>query len=212
MLKQWICGTNGQIRFTPRGRAWNTADGSTGATQGAAFLALVYGEMTSDQISAGQKARYICFSRTQVLTIYSPILDLLAQAAATCIEPMSVQVRYLLGDAGRSLMAGFGKNPPTHVQNRAASCKSVSDCTQANALLVGTANPHVLTGALPRFSAFSDSYLDVRTNNDSRVDIGNNAAITGTCAGLVDAPGTWEQCLQGFGVLTGDTAVCNQQF
>ena len=66
MLMQWICGTNGQIRFTPRGRAWNTADGSTGITQNAAFLALVYGEMDSDLISAGQKSKYVCFSRTQV--------------------------------------------------------------------------------------------------------------------------------------------------
>lgn len=66
MLKQWICGTNGQIRFTPRGRAWNTADGSTGATQMAAFLSLIYGEMKSELISGDQSARYICFSRTQV--------------------------------------------------------------------------------------------------------------------------------------------------
>jgi len=66
MLKQWICGTNGQIRFTPRGRAWNTANGATGVTANTAFLALVYGEMTSSVISAGQKTRYICFARTQV--------------------------------------------------------------------------------------------------------------------------------------------------
>ena len=118
-------------------------------------------------------------------------------------------MRYLLGDAGRSLMTGFGKNPPTHVQNRAASCSSTNDCDQANALLVATANPHILSGAVPQFADFSDSYLDVRTENASRVDIGNNVAITGTCAGLTNAPGTWEQCLQGFGVLTSDTAVCN---
>ena len=66
MLKQWICGTNGQIRFTPRGRAWNTASGETGVTQNAAFLALVYGEMHSAQITASQASRYICFARTQV--------------------------------------------------------------------------------------------------------------------------------------------------
>ena len=66
MLKQWICGTNGQIRFTPRGRAWNTADGATGITANTAFLALMYGEMDSPTIAAGQKTRYICFSRTQV--------------------------------------------------------------------------------------------------------------------------------------------------
>ena len=66
MLKQWVCGTDGRIRFTPRGRAWNEADGSTGATQTTAFLALVYGEMTSSQITAGQQRKYICFARTQV--------------------------------------------------------------------------------------------------------------------------------------------------
>lgn len=33
-------------------------------------------------------------------------------------------MRYILGDSGRSLMAGWGKNPPTHIQNRAASCPS----------------------------------------------------------------------------------------
>lgn len=70
LLKQWVCGTRTdaqyQIRFTPRGRAWSKADGSTGATQNAAFLALIYGEMTSNQITAGQKAKYICFARTQV--------------------------------------------------------------------------------------------------------------------------------------------------
>lgn len=109
-------------------------------------------------------------------------------------------------------MTGFGKNPPTHVQNRAASCATTNGCTQANGLLAGTPNPHVLTGAVPRFPEFSDSYVDLRTSNSSRVDIGNNAAVAGSCAGLVDAPGTWEQCLQGFGVLTSDTAVCGQNF
>lgn len=106
-------------------------------------------------------------------------------------------------------MTGFGKNPPTHVQNRAASCSSTTSCDQANGLLAGTANPHVLTGAIPRFNAFSDSYQDLRTDNSSRVDLGNNVAIAGVCAGLTNAPGTWEQCLQGYGVLTKDTAVCD---
>ncbi len=80
-----------------------------------------------------------------------------------------MQTRYILGDGGRSLMTGYGKNPPTHVQNRAASCSSTSDCTQANGLLAGTPNPHVLSGAVPRFADFSDSYQDLRTSNASRV-------------------------------------------
>jgi len=105
-------------------------------------------------------------------------------------------------------MTGFGKNPPTHVQNRAASCASWTDCTMANGLLAGTPNPHVLNGAVPLFAEFSDNLPDLRTSNASRVDLGNNAAIAATCAGLINAPGTWEQCLLGFGVLTKDTAVC----
>lgn len=41
-----------------------------------------------------------------------------------------VQMRYMLGDSGRSLIAGWGKNPPTHIQNRAASCPSAPEnCT-----------------------------------------------------------------------------------
>ena len=32
------------------------------------------------------------------------------------------QMRYMLGDSGRSLIAGWGRNPPTHIQSRAASC------------------------------------------------------------------------------------------
>jgi endoglucanase len=79
-------------------------------------------------------------------------------------------------------MTGYGKNPPTHVYNRAASCSSTNACTQANGLLAGTPNPHVLYGAVPRFSEFSDNYVDLRMSNASKVDLGNNAAFAGTCA------------------------------
>jgi len=48
----------------------------------------------------------------------------------------------------------------------------------------------------------TDVWSDVRTLNDTRVGIETNAAWTGTIAGLVTAPGTWEQCLQGYGPFT----------
>ena len=32
------------------------------------------------------------------------------------------QVRYMLGDAGRSLVVGVGKNPPKRTQDRGAAC------------------------------------------------------------------------------------------
>ncbi len=31
-------------------------------------------------------------------------------------------INYILGDSGRSLVVGFGNNPPTHAHHRAASC------------------------------------------------------------------------------------------
>ena len=138
-----------------------------------------------------------------------PFASLACESIKCSTGGFLMQMRYFLGDAGRSLMTGFGKNPPTHVQNRAASCSSTNACDQANGLLSGGPNPHILYGAIPQFSDFSDSYEDLRTDNSSRVDLGINAATAGVCAGLTNAPGTWEQCLQGYGVLTKDTAVCN---
>ena len=49
---------------------------------------------------------------------------------------------------------------------------------------------------------------DVRTSNDSRVTIVNNAALPSTLAGMNQAPGSWDSCLQGYGVLTGTGGVC----
>lgn len=51
---------------------------------------------------------------------------------------------------------------------------------------------------------------DLRTLNSSRVYIENNAGFQGALAAMVEAPGTWEQCLQGYGVLTQDHTVCSK--
>ena len=121
-----------------------------------------------------------------------------------------LQTRYMLGDVGRSLMVGFGKKYPQHIQSRTAlGCDGINNCNTSRGLLIDTPNPHLLLGAVPQFSKYSDDFPDVRNDNTSRVDIVNNAAFAGTVAGLVDAPGTWEQCLQGYGVLSKDTSVCN---
>lgn len=57
-------------------------------------------------------------------------------------------------------------------------------------------NPHVLYGALVEFPAFSDRFDDVRTSNDTRVSIDNNAGAVSALAGLGVASGSWDQCLQ----------------
>ncbi len=36
--------------------------------------------------------------------------------------PPALQIRYMLGDAGRSLLVGFGRNPPKRTQDRGAAC------------------------------------------------------------------------------------------
>lgn len=70
-------------------------------------------------------------------------------------------------------------------------------------------NPRTLTGAVVEFPSFEDRLEDMRTSNDTRVSIENNAGISASLAGLNEASGTWDQCLQGFGVLTKDLAVCD---
>ncbi|CAL8466081.1 g5617 [Coccomyxa elongata] len=184
MLKQWICATTGKVLFTPKGRAYNRASPSLGSTANTALLSLIYGQMHSAKVDQAKKDRYTCFARSQM--------------------------RYMLGDSGRSLIAGWGKNPPTHIQNRGASCPNPPEpCTPENSLLSRWGNPHVLTGALVEFSSFSDVLDDSRTSNDTRVTIDNNAGAVSALAGLNEATGSWDQCLQGFGVLTHDKAVCD---
>ena len=183
MLKQWVCATRGRGRFTPRGRAWNAAAPELGATGGTALLALMYGQAPSRYLPPAMADRFTCFARSQL--------------------------RYVLGDSGRSLMAGWGARPPTAVQNRAASCPDPpANCSRANLLAPG-GNPHTLTGAVVAFGSFSDTLNDVRTANDTRVSIDNNAPFAAALAGLNSATGTWSQCLQGFGVFMHDTALCD---
>ena len=67
---------------------------------------------------------------------------------------------------------------------------------QTTALEVSSPNPHVLRGALVEFPAFSDAFDDVRTSNDTRVSIDNNAGAVSALAGLHVASGSWDQCLQ----------------
>ena len=49
---------------------------------------------------------------------------------------------------------------------------------------------------------------DVRSQNDTRVPIHNNAGFIGALASMQYAPGTWEQCLQGYGVLNKANSIC----
>lgn len=70
--------------------------------------------------------------------------------------------RYILGDGRQSYVVGYGRNPPTHVHHRAASCPAppaACDLTQLESL---DSNPHVLYGALVGSPFSNDSYHDDR--------------------------------------------------
>jgi endoglucanase len=118
----------------------------------------------------------------------------------------------MLGETGQSYVVGFGSRYPSRPQSMGASCPGTPTdpivCDPGNSLFASHANPHTLYGALVEQSNFTDVYSDIRTANASRIAIDYNAGFSGVLAGLNEAPGTWDECLQGWGILSKDTAVC----
>jgi len=90
------------------------------------------------------------------------------------------QIHLLLGDAGRSFVVGFGRNPPRSPHHRAASCNSPK-CDIKSAL----PNPWILYGALVGGPALSGSYTDDRNNYvNNEVATDYNAGFQTAVAGL----------------------------
>jgi len=56
------------------------------------------------------------------------------------------QIRYMLGDAGRSYVVGYGKDPPLRAHHRGASCRP-GDCSSVQEGSPDP-NPNVISGAL----------------------------------------------------------------
>jgi hypothetical protein len=106
------------------------------------------------------------------------------------------QINYVLGDAGRSFMVGFGKNPPLRPHHRNAACK-LSEQAQCGALFGDPRpSPNVLHGALvggpPRPD---DSFPDDRSDYISgEVAVDYNAGLTIALAGAMAlGDGFWSQ-------------------
>jgi cellulose synthase/poly-beta-1,6-N-acetylglucosamine synthase-like glycosyltransferase len=200
-LRDWLCTQTGIIKYTDAGRAFNFYQPDLAGTMNAAFLAAVYGNHitpnsanTYKYNNAFKAQRYTCFARQQM--------------------------QYVLGDPGRSSVVGFGTNPPTHIFDRASSCQpsvfntttnttNSPPCNVLNALYNPSPNPDQPVGALVSFETFGDSLSDVRTGNDTRVSIDFQPGWAGTMAGLNQISGTYEECLQGFGVLSSNAGICN---
>lgn len=112
------------------------------------------------------------------------------------------QIRYVLGDAGRSLVVGEGHNPPKRTQDRTASCPEPPGvCNRVTGLLSPDPDSYSLDGALVYGPGNSDDFLDIRNNDAALIGVENNAGFIGALAGAVLLPsGMWEVCLQEFGI------------
>lgn len=177
-LRSWMCANN-VANYTRRGRAFNRNSGSLGSTSNAAMLAFMYGDVIESESPAAAHS-YRCWGLSQM--------------------------RYMLGDAGRSMMVGVGTNPPKRTQDRTAACpEPPATCNRVTGLLSPDPDAHKLFGALIQGPGQSDDYLDIRSNDASRVGIENNAGFTGALAASVLLPeGMWEVCLQQYGIYRSD--------
>jgi hypothetical protein len=122
------------------------------------------------------------------------------------------QVRYALGDTGRSFVTGYGVNPPARPHHRAASCRAFTPGTAGHntppcgfeAFNSPGPNPNVLPGALIGGPDAQDGWVDARDDYvKCEVAMDYQAAFVGALAGVVGggaaATGeTWGACLAAY--------------
>ncbi|XP_035694812.1 endoglucanase E-4-like [Branchiostoma floridae] len=95
------------------------------------------------------------------------------------------QINYMLGDAGRSMVVGFGNNPPVRPHHRAATCPVDGHCDW-NTYNSWDANANVLQGALVGGPDAHDNYSDDRSNfHTNEVAVDYNAGFQGCLAALI---------------------------
>ncbi|KAK3892282.1 hypothetical protein Pcinc_003903 [Petrolisthes cinctipes] len=95
------------------------------------------------------------------------------------------QIHYMLGDAGRSYVVGFGHNPPQRPHHGSSSCKDPPASCNWNDFNYNGPNPQVLYGALVGGPDENDNYNDVRSDYVSNeVTCDYNAGFQSTVAGL----------------------------
>jgi hypothetical protein len=95
------------------------------------------------------------------------------------------QIDYMLGDAGRSYVVGFGNNPPQRPHHAASSCSSPPARCDWDDFSKPGPNAHVLTGALVGGPDVNDNYADNREDYvKNEVTLDYNAGFQSALAAL----------------------------
>ncbi|WIA17948.1 hypothetical protein OEZ85_009440 [Tetradesmus obliquus] len=160
---------NPHVVFSNKGFAWYTKDSGWGSLRhmsNAAFLLLVYAK----QLSGISRDRAVCFAHGQM--------------------------RYALGEDGRSFVVGYGNNPPQRVHHRAASCPNPPAVCDYRYFSLQSPNPRTVFGALVGGPDPSDIFRDDRTDAQANeVAIDYNSGFTGALAALNTASISYDQCV-----------------
>lgn len=178
LLERWI--TN--FTYTPKGLAFASEWGSLRQSTNTAFLALVYSKYLRQ--TGGDPTKY---------------------GAYECWALS--QIRYTLGEGGRSYVCGFGKDPPLRPHHRGASCPDMPATCGWDAFHSRLPNPNVIYGALVGGPDSEDVFHDDRdAYAQSEVALDFNAGFTGALAGIASMDGI-EKCYWGIGVFKWFRAV-----
>jgi len=95
------------------------------------------------------------------------------------------QIHYMLGGHGRSLVVGYGVNPPQRPHHRSSSCPNTPAPCTWNEYNAPGPNPQVLNGALVGGPNAQDVYNDSRSDFISNeVACDYNSGFQGAVAGL----------------------------
>eukprot|EP00878_Enallax_costatus_P000276 GHUV01000347.1.p1 GENE.GHUV01000347.1~~GHUV01000347.1.p1 ORF type:complete len:1266 (+),score=343.56 GHUV01000347.1:286-4083(+) len=115
------------------------------------------------------------------------------------------QVGYMLGDAGRSYVTGYGAVQPMKTPHKAASCPppDVTDCTWESAYYTTDPNYNPLRGGLVGGPDDNDMWSDDRDMNNPAniVNLLNSVGFSAAMAALVDNDINMAKCQQGNGFI-----------
>uniref|UniRef100_A0ABM0N1F1 cellulase n=1 Tax=Saccoglossus kowalevskii TaxID=10224 RepID=A0ABM0N1F1_SACKO len=95
------------------------------------------------------------------------------------------QIRYILGDSGRSYVVGYGVNPPERPKHESSSCPDIPEECDFTDYQSPDPNPQILYGALVGGPDINDNWIDDRTNSKTnKVSCDFNAGFQSAIAGM----------------------------